>query len=410
MLTGMIYHRPSCALLIHFKSRDLTRLHKQGRFWHIFLLGESGGFEAAIISQDEEDTWTTHLFMPVDAEPEKIDSHEAVYRVLGGLYGKYEIQIDEILVRSVWRPNIAVARTWSSPNQRVFIAGDAAHQNIPTGGYGMNLGICDAFDLGWKLSAVINRQAGGTLLKSYEVERRPVALRNVERSGVHFEVHGQLKELLSGGDPRRVDHDTEEGRRLRRVVHEYYQSHDGENKDFGIEMGYRYTSPVILRQDADGVEPSWTPRRYTPTTWPGSRPPHVFLSDGMPIFDMFGAHWTLLIFSDRDVGQNSLITAAERLSIPLAHVNLADEKHAKKLYERCLVLIRPDQHVAWRGDELGSLIAAEYVLQTVTGRIDAKLDKEGVDVVKPIESFTASERVMTQVDDFSLERMGEFQK
>ena len=73
---------------------------------------------------------------------------EAVYTVLDGLKGKYEIKIDEILVRSVWRPYIAVAQTWTSPGQRVFLAGDAAHQNVPTGGYGMNTGIADAYNLG----------------------------------------------------------------------------------------------------------------------------------------------------------------------------------------------------------------------------------------------------------------------
>ncbi|KAJ3536123.1 hypothetical protein NM208_g6859 [Fusarium decemcellulare] len=193
---------PTCALLVHFKSGDLTRLHRQGRFWHIFLLGESGGFEGCIISQDEAETWTTHLFMPLDAEPDKIGSKEAVYKVLGGLHGDYPVDIDEILVRSVWRPNIAVAQTWCSPNLRVFIAGDAAHQNIPTGGYGMNLGIGDAFDLGWKLAAVVNCQAGTGLLSSYDQERKPVAIRNVRHSGVHFQVHGRLKEMLDGGDPR----------------------------------------------------------------------------------------------------------------------------------------------------------------------------------------------------------------
>ena len=157
-------------MLVHFKSRDLTRLHKQGRFWHIFLLGESGGFEGAVISQDEKGTWTTHLFLPLDAEPEKMDPHDAVYRVLGGVYGPYKITIDEILVRSVWRPNIAVTRNWSNPSLRIFLAGDSAHQNIPTGGYGMNMGIGDAFDLGWKLASVINGHGGPDLLRSYEME------------------------------------------------------------------------------------------------------------------------------------------------------------------------------------------------------------------------------------------------
>ncbi|KAH8885900.1 FAD-binding domain-containing protein [Thozetella sp. PMI_491] len=357
---------PSCALLVHFKSRDLTRLHKQGRFWHIFLLGKSGGFEAAIIAQDEVDTWTTHLFMPLDAEPEKIDSHEAVYRVLGGIYGNYEIEIDEILVRSVWRPNIAVTRTWVSQHRRVFVAGDAAHQNIPTGGYGMNMGIGDAFDLGWKLAAVINGQAGNALLASYELERKPVALRNVDRSGVHFEVHNRLKDIINGSDPFELDKDTEQGRELRYKIHEHYQQHDGENKDLGIEMGYRYISPVIVREDNDKTEPEWSPHKFIPTTWPGSRAPHVFLSDGTAIFDLLGKDWSLLVFGGDDKGHNLLVKAAQQLSLPLTVVNLAREEHAGRLYEKSLVLVRPDHHVAWRAEKIESLQAADRVLRTNT--------------------------------------------
>ncbi|KAF4493696.1 FAD binding domain containing protein [Fusarium agapanthi] len=401
---------PSCALLVHFKSKDLSRLHKQGRFWHIFFLGESGGFEAAIISQDEKDTWTTHLFMPLDAKPEEIDSHAAVYRVLGGVFGPYEVKIDEILVRSVWRPNIAVARTWGSPKGRVHIVGDAAHQNIPTGGYGMNMGIGDAFDLGWKLASVINGQGGQALLKSYELERRPVALRNVDHSGVHFQVHDGLKALLGGGDPRLINEDTEEGRALRSRVHEYYQARDGENKDFGIEMGYRYESPVIIRKDDDGKEPLFTPHHYTPTTWPGGRPPHLFLSDGTAIFDKFGKDWTLVVFTAENKGQAYLVEAAKRFSTPLVQLDLPQEQKAKELYERSLVLVRPDQHVAWRSNEIPSLEAALQVFRTVAGWIDTSPEQAIVADAKPKTAFTASLGMTTQMGDFSLHKMSEFQQ
>jgi hypothetical protein len=397
-------------LLVHFKSRDLTRLHKQGQFWHIFLLAEHGGFGGAIIAQDEIDTWTTHLFLPLDAQPEKIESHEAVYRVLGGLYGRYPIDIDQILVRSVWRPNIAVARDWSSPSQRGHIAGDAAHQNIPTGGYGMNMGIADAFDLGWKLAAVINGEAGSGLLKSYELERRPVALRNVERSGVHFQVHDQLREILTGGDLHRLDGDTEEARKLRAAIHEHYQKHDGENKDFGIEMGYRYESPVIIR-DKDAEQPIWTPAQYTPTSWPGGRPPHIFLSGGTPIFDKFGKDWTLLVFSEENCGQEFVNGAATSLSMPLKLVSLSGEELAKTLYEKVLVLVRPDQHVAWRADKVHSMLEAETILNVVTGRLGTGLEvgEKAALANAPRAAFTATKEMTTQVGDFKLERMGAFQ-
>jgi 2-polyprenyl-6-methoxyphenol hydroxylase-like FAD-dependent oxidoreductase len=105
----------------------------------------------AMIAQDEIDTWTTHLFLPPEADHSSISSEDAVYTVLGGMGEKYEVKIDQVLVRSTYRPNIAVARSYSALNGRVFLAGDSAHQNIPTGGYGMNMGIADAYDLGWKV-------------------------------------------------------------------------------------------------------------------------------------------------------------------------------------------------------------------------------------------------------------------
>lgn len=344
------------------------RLHKQGKFWHIFFIGESGGFQGAIIAQDEKDTWTVHLFMPADADLTKLDPTETVYRVLGGLYGEYQVKIDEVLVSSIWTPHIAVAKDWATPSRLVFLAGDAAHQNIPTGGYGMNMGIGDAFDLGWKLASVVKGEAGRALLSSYELERKPVAVRNVQHSGVHFDVHTQLQQLLAGGDPRRVDSDNETGHTLRQKIHQHYQEHDGENKDLGIEMGYRYDSPFIVREQYDVKEPEWNPRQYVPTTWPGSRAPHIFLSDGSAIFDRFGKEWTLLVFSIHNVGQQYLLAAAQQLSIPLTEVNLFHEKQAVGLYEMSLVLVRPDHHVSWRANEINSLEAAGAILRTITGK------------------------------------------
>ena len=108
---------------------------------HIFFTNPEGSLGGAIIAQDEIDTWTTHLFLPIDSteDASELTSEEVVYRVLGGMYGPYPITIDKILVRSVWRPVIAVTESWSGPHGRVFLAGDSAHQNIPTGGYGMRL-------------------------------------------------------------------------------------------------------------------------------------------------------------------------------------------------------------------------------------------------------------------------------
>ncbi|KAJ3943017.1 uncharacterized protein N0V96_007250 [Colletotrichum fioriniae] len=307
----------------------------------------------------------------------------------------YGFKIDEILARSIWRPNVAVTRHWRSHEGHVFLAGDSAHQNIPTGGYGMNMGIGDAFDLGWKLASVINGEGGPRLLESYEAERKLVALRNVERSHVHFKVHNELQTLLGGGDPRRIDADTEEAHLLRKRVHEFYQSHDGENRDLGIEMGYRYNSHIVLHREDDGSEPPSDPRCYTPTTWPGGRPPHLFLSDGTAIFDKFGRHWSLLCFTDTDVGQYHIVQAASDLGLSLSLINLSGEAQARALYERTLLLIRPDQHVAWRAEAVESLAIAYAVLRAVSGHIYTTVKNAVIGDAKPRTELAAESSVKT---------------
>lgn len=353
-------------LLVHFKSRDLTRLHKQGQFWHLFMITEPGVFGAGVIAQDEVDTWTCHYVLPPGTDASTIDSKDAVFTALGGLNGRYEIEIDELLVRSVWTPIIAVARNYASQSGRIFLAGDAAHQNIPTGGYGMNMGIGDAYDLGWKLAASMN-YAGPDLLRSYEPERRPVALRNVEHSGVHMQVHLNMNEFLAEGDPHRIDWPTEEGKALRQRIHEHYQAHDGENKDFGIEMGYIYESNVIQKTDPGEVKPTFQTSQYTPSSWPGSRAPHVFLSDGSAIFDHLGKDWSLVTFADNEADVKILLMTAASLHIPIKHVDLRGQEHAHSIWKFELVLVRPDEHVAWRSNSVGGATKAREILEFAVG-------------------------------------------
>jgi FAD-dependent monooxygenase len=332
--------------LVHFKSRDLSRIRRQGQFWHIFFTSGS-----AIIAQDEVDTWTTHTPVPLDFDTSTLDPKEAVYRVLGGSIRPYPIEIDEILVTSTWRPNICIAEKYISPGGRVFLAGDAAHQNIPTGGYGMNSAVGDSTDIGWKLAAVLSGYGGPALLRSYESERRPVAARNIEQSGVHWQVHSVVWDLVQQtGDA--VISRTPEGDDVRAKIAQHVTTFDGENKDHGIELGYRYNGSGVIVPDKDGVkEPEWNRSHYTPSTWPGARAPHVFLKDGnTSIFDLFGTgrEFTIVDFSSDARYVKPFEPVAVKLGIPLKTVHLPDEPHVRKVWERDAVLVRPDDHVAWR--------------------------------------------------------------
>lgn len=394
------------AYLVHFKSRDLARLQKQGQFWHIFF---SNG--AAIISQDETETWTTHLFLPLDVDINTLDPRKVVYEVLGGSVGPYPIEIDEILVTSSWRPNICVADRYISNKGRVFLSGDAAHQNIPTGGYGMNTALGDSFDIGWKLAAVVQGWGGAELLPSYEVERRPVAVRNIEHSGVHMAVYGKWWEWC-----RQAGHDvaiaqTDEGSKLRARIAELAYNQDGENRDQGIELGYRYNGSPVIIPDDEVPEPEWSKRVYIPSTWPGARAPHVFLADGeTSIFDLFGTYFTCVDFSAAGSFARQFSAAAKKLDVLLKPVHLPSETHARQIWGHDCVLIRPDDHVAWRLSERSTkpvdfeqilLVAVgqrTYQGYTIATRATGSTDDA---------TFTAT---VGNVDQEHVEGMAEFQK
>ncbi|KPI37044.1 Tetracenomycin polyketide synthesis hydroxylase TcmG [Cyphellophora attinorum] len=310
---------PGAMHLIHFKSRDLSRLHKQGQFWHIFFTSGS-----VIISQDEIDTWTVHTPIPVGADVSDVDPKQAIYRALGGDCAPYEIEIDEVLVTSTWRPNIYLADKYMSQGKRIFLSGDAAHQNIPTGGYGMNTAVGDSFDIGWKIAAVLAGHGGPHLLDSYEAERRPVAARNLERSGVHHTVHATYQQWCLRA-PSASTSQNEEGRSLRDRIAAHVAQNDGENTDHGIELGYRYNGSGVIVTDDASQEPAWTPKEYVPSTWPGARAPHVYLSDGKTsIFDKFGTGpaFTLVDFSADGKYAQSFERAARSARVPLEVVRL----------------------------------------------------------------------------------------
>jgi len=196
-----------------------------------------------------------------------------------------------------------------------------------------------------KLAAVINGHGKKGLLDSYELERRPVAFMSVERSKVHMGTHGAIGEILQP-NPSMVDANCAEGCRLREEIHKHYQSHDGENKDLGVEMGFHYKSPINIPDKESAPEPVWEPSGYAPTTLPGVRAPHVFLNDGTPIFDLCGKDYTLVEFHDKsDRGSSFLAEAAKQFSVPLKHLILTGENNAKRIWQRPLVLVRPDSHV-----------------------------------------------------------------
>jgi hypothetical protein len=146
------------------------------------------------------------------------------------------------------------------------------------------------------------------------------------------------------------------------LANQIAQLGNAENESWGVELGYRYDQSPIVCSEAN--PPPVSPIKYEPTTWPGARLPHVFLGDGASIHDKLGLYFTFLAVDKVDA--NPIERAAASVGIPLVVLQLS-RPDLLPLYERPFLLIRPDQHVAWRGDKIPELFGA--VLQRAVGRL-----------------------------------------
>jgi len=241
---------------------------------------------------------------------------------------------------------------------RVFIAGDAAHLFTPTGGLGYNTAVEDAVNLGWKLASVIHGQAPPALLDSYEAERKPLAERNTGYARHFADSVG-----LFVAKPE-LDEASERGDEARRIASEQLNRHARLEFNIpGVTFGGRYdTSPVIVRDDA--ALPPDEPNNYVPTASPGGRPPHAWLEDGRSLFDLFHTEWTLLRLGPGAPSGAAFEAAVRAAGMDLRIVHVA-QAPLRELYQAPLVLIRPDQIVAWRG---ATDTAAAEVVARVMGR------------------------------------------
>jgi 2-polyprenyl-6-methoxyphenol hydroxylase-like FAD-dependent oxidoreductase len=228
----------------------------------------------------------------------------------------------------------------------VFIAGDAAHQVSPTGALGMNTGIADAVDLGWKLAAVISGWGGSHLLDTYDEERRPAGARTVRMATEYYEGQAQFDEGLDA-----ITAESGKGEDARRRIGPQVMAHVSRVfRTLGLQIGYRYEGSSICVDDGSPVPPD-DPGEYLPIARPGARAPHVALNDGRSTLDLFGKGFVLLRLGAGAPDGQALADAAAARDVPLERAAIA-EPDVLRTYERALVLVRPDGHVAWRGDRL----------------------------------------------------------
>ncbi|AMK19579.1 MULTISPECIES: FAD-dependent monooxygenase [Sphingobium] len=345
-------------MMIHFRSPDRDILNPWGVAWHL----QTG--IGSMVAQDDIGTWTVHIPLPPGTNDDSIDAAAMLRQFVGRDFDF------EILVANPWTPNLVIAERYIEG--RVVLAGDAAHQVIPSGGYGMNTGVGDAIDLGWKLAAIVNGWAGFALLDSYEWERKLIAEQNRLGSEGHFAVRMQIADAyMAAMQSGHFDETGPEGEAVRaELARQIAALGNAENESWGIEHGYRYVgSPVVIGEE--GQPPPFKRLTCVPTTFPGARLPHVVLGDGSFLIDRLGPELTLLVIGEADEGD--FASTAQALDIPLLVVRLADEP-ALAVLERKLLLIRPDQHVAWRGN---SAVPARAVLETATGRLASDVQDAG---------------------------------
>jgi hypothetical protein len=327
----------SYSVSIFFRSRALAELHDNG-WGRFYRLVDSSGHWSDLIAIDGHELWRLTLFdVNPEIESDAFDSHGALIRAVGRDFSY------EILSVLPWKRRELVASRYR--NDRVFLAGDAAHQMSPTGGLGMNTGIGDAVDIGWKLAAMIDGWGGADLLDSYETERRPVAVSSVAASSDTYRYETSL--------PRHpaITEATHEGASARREFAAALHDRRGKgNEHFheAVKLSYCYQNSPIVCPDRASVSLASAAKPAVPCQ-SGARAPHAWIGAGRSTLDLFGQGFVLLRF-DRNVDAGAFAKAAETCRVPLQIRDITDT-YIAKIYEKPLVLVRPDGHVAWRGDD-----------------------------------------------------------
>jgi 2-polyprenyl-6-methoxyphenol hydroxylase-like FAD-dependent oxidoreductase len=305
--------------------------------WHYLTMNPDTRMDC--ISLDCKGEFVILAQIAPDQPLDSIDTRALFHRAVGCDIGAEVVSVQE------WWAGLALVTDHYSQD-RVFLAGDSVHLFTPTGGFGFNTGIDDAANLAWKLAAVVHGWGGPKLLSSYETERRPIGVRNTTESGELAEQAGALE------IPAHIEDETAQGAAERAAFGSQLAKFREEFASLGIQLGARYDdSPIVI---GDGTpRPRDDPKIYTPSGVPGGRAPHYWIGERESLFDRFGPGFTLLrLGPDAPRAEGFGRTAAAR-GIPFETVTV-NEPGIAGLYERRLALVRPDQHIAWRGDSAPS--------------------------------------------------------
>ena len=335
---------------IYFRAPDFMKCHKFGTANIYFPLHKD--YAGFLLNWDGGTTFTYHLMLQDRQLWNEVDPQTSIEAVLG------KSTNIEIISVQPWTAHALVADKYH--NNRVILAGDAAHLFTPTGGFGMNTGVSDAIDIAWKIQAMLEGWGGKYLIDSYFKERHAIGIRNTKEAADCFD---QLYSVMQYGDI--LDEDSNEAITLREELSSNLKEQDKLIASSGTLLGYRYNnSPIIIPDGTD--ETLDNPRKYIPTARPGHRAPHIWLEEGVSIYDKFDKNFTLLLFNKDKSEADIFLQQAKKVNFPVKVLHIGDED-AFKLYNAQLVLVRPDLMIAWRSNNYPNDIAS--IIDTVRGAI-----------------------------------------
>ena len=293
---------------------------------------------AFMMAVDGRGEFAFHTQLRLDEQEERIDDAAATAMFHAAMGANLPIRI---LSRAAWTAGhcLVAERMSAGP---VFLAGDAAHLFTPTGGLGYNTAVEDAVNLSWKLAAAVHGHAPAALLDTYDLERRPLAMRNTGYA------RGFADSLGLFAPVPEIEDATPSGEQARRAAGEYFDRHARAEFNIpGITFGGRYDgSPAIV---PDGtVPPPDGAHTYVPSACPGGRAPHVWLDDGRSLYDRLGLDWALLRLGPQATAIDGFVASARVRGLRMQVVDVPDAQ-ARERYGANLALLRPDQVVGWRG-------------------------------------------------------------
>jgi 2-polyprenyl-6-methoxyphenol hydroxylase-like FAD-dependent oxidoreductase len=321
----------------YFKAASLIHQVTPPHAWMSYLYNPQRA--GNLVAIDGRERWLLHNYLlPQEQDFESVDRDGAL-RLLLGVGPEFEY---EILGKEDWVGRRLVADRFR--DRRAFICGDAAHLWVPYAGYGMNAGIADAMNLSWLLAAHLSGWAPESILDAHELERQPIteqvsrfAMRHAERA---------IRERT--GLPPEIEQDSAAGAAARaRVGEAAYELNVQQFACAGLNYGYYYDRSPLIAYDAE-AQPGYSMSDYTASTVPGCRTPHFWLPDGRSLYDALGPWYTLLRF-DRAVDVSALERVALSRRLPLIVLDVP-MRELPPPYRHKLLICRPDQHVAWRGD------------------------------------------------------------